>query len=241
MQAYADSEYDSGAYRDYVLARSVKIAHFEHRLREMLPHISPGRLLDVGCACGYFMEVAAGKGFDVTGLEFSRGAIAAAAPTIRQRIQHRTLADIDESQMNGFDVITAFDIVEHIIDAPSFLQKIARMLKPQGALAISTPNARHFLRYIMGRRWPMLQPMQHVSLFSRTALRIALRKAGFEVVKMDAAYKTVTMSYLINQLRELNPSLFPVLKGLVRLVPRAVAERPRRVNIGELFVIAKRR
>ena len=65
MVAWADSEYASGAYRDYVESRPMKIRHFEDRLADVGARVRPGRLLDVGCSCGYFLEVAASHGFDV--------------------------------------------------------------------------------------------------------------------------------------------------------------------------------
>ena len=76
MVAWADTEYASGAYRDYVESRPMKIRHFEDRLNDLGDTVKPGRLLDVGCSCGYFLEVAAGRGFDVYGVEFSSNAIA---------------------------------------------------------------------------------------------------------------------------------------------------------------------
>src|SRR5581483_1544562 len=76
MVSYADAEYEHGLYREYVDAREMKLDHFRHRLKQLSSRIRKGRLLDVGCACGYFMEVGASAGFDVYGLEFSKAAIA---------------------------------------------------------------------------------------------------------------------------------------------------------------------
>src|SRR5437764_724210 len=78
MIGYVDAEYEDGRYGAYVAAREMKLDHFRWRMRTIRPHLKPGRLLDVGCSCGYFLEVAQSQGYDVHGLEFSASAIAAA-------------------------------------------------------------------------------------------------------------------------------------------------------------------
>jgi len=241
MVAYVDAEYESGVYRDYVEARDMKLAHFQHRMQSMAPVLKRGRLLDIGCSCGYFMEVAASAGYEVNGVEFSTVAIQAAQPAIRDRIIRGTLDDIPADQEGTFDVVTAFDLIEHVDGPEAFLRKAARMLTPGGSIAISTPDAEHFLRYVMGARWPMLQPMQHLSIFSRKALALVLESAGFTDIQISTAHKTITMFYLANQLRALSTVVCAGMHGVMRLLPGKTIHRYRQVNIGELFATAKLR
>ena len=105
---------------------------------------------------------------------------------------------------------------------------------------ISTPDTGHFLRFLMRSRWPMLQPMQHLFLFSRQALARALRAEGFEDVSVDTAYKTLSVEYLINQIKPLNPLLSRALDTLTRVVPASVLRKYRRINIGEILAVARR-
>ncbi len=238
MSTWADAEYASGAYHDYVAARPMKIRHFEQRLDDIGDVVRSGRLLDVGCSCGYFMEVAAARGFDVHGVEFSSSAIAAAAPGIRPRIFEGRLEDMPAKGL--FDVVSAFDLIEHVHDPRAFLRRCAGLLKPGGVLLVSTPDTGHFLRFLMGSRWPMLQPMQHLSLFSRKALAGALRAEGFEVVSVTTCYKTLSVDYLVNQIRSLNPLLSRILGAVTRPVPASVLRKYRRVNIGEILAVGRR-
>jgi 2-polyprenyl-3-methyl-5-hydroxy-6-metoxy-1,4-benzoquinol methylase len=238
MVAWADNEYASGAYRDYVQSRPMKIRHFEDRLADVGPGVRPGRLLDVGCSCGYFMEVAAAHGFDVHGVEFSQNAIAVARPDIRARIFEGSLENLPDT--GPFDVVSAFDLIEHVPDPRAFLRNCAKRLRPGGMLLVSTPDTGHFLRYVMRSRWPMLQPMQHLHLFSRQAMAQALRSEGFDDVRVETAYKTLSMEYLINQIRSLNPVLSKMLGTMSRAAPQSVLQRYRRVNIGEILAVARR-
>jgi SAM-dependent methyltransferase len=238
MAAWADNEYTSGAYQDYVAAKAMKTRHFEDRLADLGDRIRPGRLLDVGCSCGYFLEVAAARGFDVQGVEFSRNAIAAASETIRPRIVRGALEDLPE--VGSFDVISAFDIIEHVQDPRGFLRRCARLLKRGGTLVLTTPDSGHVLRRLMGSRWPMLQPMQHLHLFSRRGLVEVIRSEQFEDVRAGTAYKTLSVEYLLDQIRTLNPFLSRMLGAATRVAPASVLRRYRRVNIGEILATARR-
>ena len=238
MRDWADAEYTAGAYHDYVAARPMKIRHFEERLADIGDRLSPGRLLDIGCSCGYFLEVAASRGFDVQGVEFSRSAIAAASPAVRNRIFEGTLDSLPADGL--FDVASAFDLLEHVPDPNGFLRRCAALLKPGGTILISTPDTRHFLRFLMRSRWPMLQPMQHLSLFSNRSLERALRSAGFGEITVRTAYKTLSIDYLINQIKPLNPVLSGTLDTLMRVVPAPVLRKYRRINIGEILAVGPR-
>jgi 2-polyprenyl-3-methyl-5-hydroxy-6-metoxy-1,4-benzoquinol methylase len=238
MATWADAEYRSGAYHDYVLARPMKIRHFEDRLDSFGDRVRPGRLLDVGCSCGYFLEVAAARGFDVHGVEFSPSAIAAASPKVRPRILEGTLDSVQIDR--GFDVVSAFDLIEHVRDPKSFLRRCSALLSPGGVLLLSTPDTGHFLRFVMRSHWPMLQPMQHLFLFSRRALMRALQAEGFEEVRVDTAYKTLSVDYLLGQIRPLNPLLAGALAALTWPVPPSMLRKYRRINIGEILAVGRR-
>jgi SAM-dependent methyltransferase len=236
--SYAETEYQGGLYSDYVRAREMKLEHFRQRLAQVGPDPRPGRLLDIGCSCGYFMEVAQASGYAVQGLEFSKSAIAAAADSVRPHIECAHVEELANAGGERFDLITAFDIIEHLTDPMALLCQARRLLAPKARLVISTPDAGHWLRPIMGSRWPMLQPMQHVSLFSGPALKLALERAGYCQITVGPAYKVLSWDYLIGQLRTLNPVVHSMAGLGAKALPTSVATRWRAVNIGEILAIA---
>lgn len=238
MRRYADTEYDAGLYRQYVEAREMKLAHFRHRMQVMSPWIRQGRLLDVGCSCGYFLEVAAEAGYETRGLEFSSSAIAAASPKIRPRIRQASLDELSEEEGAAYEVITAFDIIEHLDRPKDFLAQAFRLLRPGGTLAVTTPDADHWLRTLMASRWPMLQPMQHLTLFSHRAIRRAMEDAGLQVVVLEKSPKILSCRYLIDQIRVLNPVAHRILSALSGVIPATVMDRQRQLNIGEVLAVA---
>lgn len=241
MLSYANAQYsDEGLYGQYVQAREMKLEHFRRRLAFMKPQLNGGRLLDVGCSCGYFMEVAAAAGYDVHGVEFSENAIASAAEDVRKNITKGSVEDISAEYRASYDVVSAFDIIEHLERPLDFLSEARKLLRSKGQLLISTPDANHWLRPIMGSRWPMLQPMQHLSLFSSEALRIALKKSGYEDISIGPAYKVLSCDYLIRQLPSLNPLLYKALTRATHFMPRRFIESWMGINIGEICAIATR-
>ena len=112
---WADAEYTSGAYHDYVAARPMKMRHFEQRFDDIGDVVKPGRLLDVGL----FVRVLHGGGRGARLRRPGRRVFCGArspppTPAIRARIFEGTLEDMP---VNGlFDVVSAFDLIEHVPD-----------------------------------------------------------------------------------------------------------------------------
>lgn len=240
MAAYADTQYAAGAYKDYAAAAPLKIDTFRRRIRLLKELGAGGRLLDVGSACGFFIEAALENDFDAYGIEFSKEAVALAKPEIQKRI---TIGDVNLLRERGgeqFDVVVAFDIIEHTQNPVQFLEEIGQILRPGGWLMLATPDTGHFLRYVMGSRWPMLQPMQHTYLFSKAAMHLALQKAGYENIGVRNADKSLTLDYLLDQLRLYNPWITGAYQALAPLLPRALRQKSFAVNIGEMLASAQR-
>jgi 2-polyprenyl-3-methyl-5-hydroxy-6-metoxy-1,4-benzoquinol methylase len=240
MAAFVDDEYERGVYRDYIAARPLKLATARQRL-QAIATLAPGRrLLDVGCAAGFFIEAAIAEGFDASGIELSPVAIGFADPSVRSRIVQGDVNTLIAGDTRQFDVVTAFDIIEHTFDPKAFVADISRVLAPGGLLVISTPDTGHWLRPVMGAHWPMLQPEQHTFLFSREALRELLIGAGYTPLVLETAYKVLTIDYLFGQLRQTNPLLARGLEVVKRVVPASLRLRPLAFNIGEMFACARK-
>lgn len=239
MQSYAEKEYSTGVYQKYVDAAPLKKEMFRKRISPIQQRIKGGRLLDVGCSSGFFLETALESGFDAFGIEFSKEAIAQAKPEIQKRI---TCADVNEwvrEKKQTFDVIVAFDLIEHTQDPLLFLQNLKKMLSPNGWIVISTPDIGHFLRYLMRSHWPMLQPLQHTYLFSKKAMLKAFEMTGLENIHIQNATKTLSLDYLMGQIQQNNPLLSKLYRLLSRLLPKKLMLKPFSVNIGEMLAFAQ--
>lgn len=241
MAAFVDAEYEGGLYREYVNARPLKLATMRRRLPVIREHARGPRLLDVGCGAGFFIETALDAGFDAMGIELSPKAIELAQPAVRGRITCGDVNVLLGSDPRQFDVVTAFDIIEHTLDPAAFLDDIGRVLAPGGLLVVSTPDTGHWLRPMMRGRWPMLQPFQHTFLFSQPAMRALLSEHGYEPIVIESARKVLTIDYLFGQLRQTNPLLSRGLDRAKRVLPADVRCREIAINIGEMFACSRKR
>jgi len=241
MTGYADREYSDGVYREYIAARDLKYLTFRRRVSKIESRTSGRQLLDIGCSCGYFIDVALDHGFDAGGIEFSSVAIAAASDQARPRIIHGDVNTLQGMQKASFDVVTAFDVVEHTLDPLKFLAELRGLLKSGGLLVVTTPDTGHFLRLLMGKRWPMLQPFQHTCLFSAKSLRLAVESAGFANVEITPSKKVLTPEYLAGQIKAYNPWIARVYNSVSRILPKRLLNLPVAVNIGEMMAFARSR
>lgn len=106
-----------------------------------------GTLLDVGCAFGVFMEIAAHRGWQVKGVEVSAYASRYAREVRGLDVTTGSGAEFDAAP-GSFDLVTLWDVLEHVRDAQATVQAAARWLKPGGYLLVTTDNYRSLLSRI---------------------------------------------------------------------------------------------
>lgn len=159
-------------------------------LRRSVPAPAGLRLLDIGCSTGLFLDEARAAGFAVQGAELSpaTGGVARDLFGLDVHIgDWRGAGHADAS----FDVITLFDVIEHLADPAAELVAIRRLLKPGGILLQSTPNIDGLfprVSYPLANRldyWPHPEPPYHLFQFSTRTLRAMTEQAGYETVRAD--------------------------------------------------------
>ena len=239
VRGYLDTEYASGVYNDYVAAANLKSLTFRTRAKAIANRVGTGRLLDVGASCGFFVDEALSAGFDAYGVELSSEALARAPEHLRTRLRLGDVNTIDLSELGTFDVITAFDVIEHVFDPVAFLRDVQRVAKPGTWVILSTPDVSHLLRHLLRSRWPMFQPMQHMVLFSPRGLRLALSAAGYRDIDIGPATKSLTADYLAGQVEMYLPAAVKAYRAASRALPESIRTRPVNVNIGEIMAFAR--
>jgi 2-polyprenyl-3-methyl-5-hydroxy-6-metoxy-1,4-benzoquinol methylase len=156
---------------------------------EFLDRFEPasGRLLDVGCGLGYFVERALTRGWDAYGCDTSAAWVAEARTRVdRQRF---ALGGPDPSQFTGrFDLVTAWDVLEHVHDPLPFLRALSALTVPGGRVFIRTPNLvwiypTYGLRRHLFKEHLELGALNHVVYYTSATLRRALRGSGLEPVE----------------------------------------------------------
>lgn len=194
-------DYFSGAeqghgYVDYDRDKKPMIPVFEEYLRRVIAlRPSRGALLDVGAATGFFVEIAQRMGFKACGVELS----AYAAQVGRNKgldVITGTLADVHEV----FDAITMLDVIEHVPDPRAELMRAYTRLRGGGVLVINTPDIGSFYARLMGARWHLIVPPEHVYYFTRKNFSALLEECGFAVVEATSIGKSFTLPYIFKTL-----------------------------------------
>jgi SAM-dependent methyltransferase len=216
----------------YLQERDGRVLTFERHLRpleKLKP--PPGRLLDVGAYTGVFVEIAARHGWDAWGLEPSRWAVSVAREQGLQMIEG-TLesAALPEA---SYDVITLWDVIEHVTDPFAELRRAYRMLRPGGLLVLHTMDIDSRFARLMGARWPWLMEM-HIYYFSRRTLTEMLGKAGFDVLRATPQGRYLRLGYFATRVGGLlGQPAGRALGGIVRLL--RLNRMPIPLNFGDLF------
>ena len=140
-----------------------------------------GDALDVGCGTGEFLLALRDRGWSVLGQEVNANA---AGIAIEAGLDVRTCSlDRCGFEAESFDLVTLWDVVEHLPDPVSTLREIRRILRPGGLLVLSTPDLKSLDSRLFAGWWHGLEIPRHLVLFGPETMRQALQRAGFEKVE----------------------------------------------------------
>jgi cyclopropane fatty-acyl-phospholipid synthase-like methyltransferase len=190
---------EEGGYGDY-LGNATGWRRTAARRVTRLARMTTGRrLLDVGTACGFFVEQARMAGFDASGVETSGWAAEWGRTHLHVPITTGTLDDVPASAT--FDVVCAWEVIEHVLDPAAFVRAATGRLAPGGYFVISTPDYAARVPRLFGKRWIGWDKVpEHISFFSRQSLLALLERHDLTVEGIHYASTHVSLAYLIDRL-----------------------------------------
>ncbi len=210
QEIYTESYYDHDGinngrefygYDDYLQDEENIRITFARRLKTIERFAETGRLLDVGCATGFFLDLARQQGWNALGTEVSQFGAAYAREKLNLDVRIGTLRSLDLNDAS-FDVVTMWDVIEHVVDPMSELREIHRLLRSGGVLSIITPDAGSFVARLLGRRWEEYRRVrEHVYFFSRATLTHMLQECGFDVLLTESADKVFYLGPAVKRLK----------------------------------------
>jgi SAM-dependent methyltransferase len=217
-EAYEDASFDSGA--ESQLAAVTYTALLEPHLNTLPSRKSA---LDIGAGDGAFVEQLLAQGFtEVVGVEPSKAPIEAAKPSIRGYLKCGIFAP-EQFAPESFDLITCFQVIEHVWDPAKIARDALGLLRPGGLFFLVAHDRRAFSARVMGTKSPIFD-IEHVQLFDRSTGTALLRNAGFASIKVSSVRNKYPIDYWLK--------LFP----LPRLVKSAVRWLARISGIGRLLL-----
>ncbi len=173
-----------------------RIGLFKRSLCEISRFLNKGRLIDVGCGMGYFMDLARSKGWEAMGVEISESAFSHARNKLRLDVIKGDLSGANFKE-EYFDAATLWNALDQIYDPRSTLIELNRVLKRGGYIFIRVPNIDFHL--MLFKLWKKLKPrladigkapaVFHLYSFDKASIKKLLESTGFS----DVAVKTETI------------------------------------------------
>lgn len=201
------SELTIGSYADavdptFVAQNDNRIATFRRSLKKVLKKLAQRggegrRLLDIGCAGGAFPKAARDLGFDAVGVEPSRWMADYARRTygldVRDGILQRGMFPA-----GSFDVVTLWDVIEHVPQPHELLTLACELLKPGGLLLVNYPNVGSIAARALGSRWPFWLSV-HLFYYTRATMARQLSRAGFSPLWQEASFQSLPLQYVLQR------------------------------------------
>jgi SAM-dependent methyltransferase len=197
-------------YADYVGSAAVLGREFRSVVRKLVKAAGAGgKLLEIGCAYGYFLREATPH-FDVEGIELCDAAVESCRAG-GLRVEAGTLTRAYLESHGPFDNVVMLDVIEHLPEPEETISLAWESLNPGGHIMITTGDWNSWFGRLMGPRWRLMTPPQHLYFLSSTNLVSLLRRIGFEAMSVSHPPKIVPFGLILYQLRRmlgLRPTVF---------------------------------
>ncbi len=242
LKIYASNYFDNTqvGYYHYTENKGLRKENFRKWVTDALPFFQQQpamKALDVGCATGYCLEVFKENGWTPYGIELDKG-IAGDLRANGYSIYDTPLVTLQTAEK--FNVITLFDVIEHLTDLQENMAKLQSLLADDGIVVMVTPDFGSWQRRIFGKRWFQFKPIEHIQYFSLSTLKKLATANGFELIHHKRSGQFCDMAFLENRLRkyrfrQLLP-LFRYTTALLRLRTKLFY-----TDTASLYVILKKK
>lgn len=232
------SGYSAAIDNDYVSQEQARLATFKKSLELLAEYFSlPGKLLDVGAAAGYFVKAASDAGWQAEGVEPGRWISDYASSRLHVKIRPGTIHDY-RFKPNLFDVVTYWDVLEHVPNPSADLAKTAKILKPGGLLFVNYPDFASLPARIFGRKWWFILSI-HLFYFTPDSIAKMLTKHDFRILKIQPHFQALEFGYLIYRLRPYSELGYKIMMPLAKLFKLDKFHLP--YYAGQTLVIAQKK
>lgn len=226
------SSSDDAAHDSQHAIRTLSFVKALRSLSKFIPE--PGaKVLDIGTAGGAFLEAAEQFGFQSYGLEPSRYLVNSGKAR-GLNIQQGTI-EHNNFKPDTFDMITFWDVLEHLAEPKRALQLARPLLKKNGLLLINYPDIGTWQAKLAGSKFWWLMSV-HLAYFNRASISEICKRSGYEIVTFKPYWQTLQLGYLQNVARDLG---VPTAGFISKLTPGFMKKIPIPYHASQTICIAK--
>ncbi len=190
-----NGDYSKMGNTDAPIIRGSRLRAAKSQLGLIKKYKSGTTLLDIGCGEGFFLFNASKAGYTTKGIEISQDAAEYAGREFGLDVEAKPFEELQFPD-NYFDVVTLWQVLEHVPYPLIVLKEVHRILKPEGLLATSTPDIESILAKIFRRKWWNLRRL-HINQFTVKTLTDMLKRAGFKNVFSTKYKEHISISMLV--------------------------------------------
>lgn len=190
-------KYKALPIKEYLLEERSRRITAARDARLLQRYVAKGRVLDVGCSAGIFLD-SLGDSFERYGIEPGSAGATVAKKSIGETFIHNGTLETVNFPAGFFDAVTMWDVLEHLVNPRQALEKVSFLLKDNGYLLLTTPNIDSVFARVLGRCWPHLI-RSHIYYFTPRTLEAMLNKCGFETVYRSTYSRKFTLRYLFER------------------------------------------
>jgi 2-polyprenyl-3-methyl-5-hydroxy-6-metoxy-1,4-benzoquinol methylase len=214
---YFESSYPATfGYAHYLQMRNQVKKAYKPRLEVIEKYVRGRRLLDIGCAAGFFLELASERGWQAEGVDVSEYATEY-GKNLGLKIFTGTLIEASFPDQY-FDAVTMWDCLMHMPDPYGTMVEINRILKRGGILAFDALNIDSLNCKLFGERWSALQKLEHIYYFSVQTINKLLKKSGFKILEIQLCSSPLSLSDILPQVPNLAKKVLRLFSLLLTLI-----------------------
>ncbi len=238
---FYERKHSGSNYAEYAKFDAIKIGQFTSRylkLERQLGH-RPGSVLDLGCGEGQALEAAENLGWDITGVEISPAAVEKSRNKGFKNVFCSPLEQLDDLGIGSFDIISLFDVLDHVRRPVEVLTAARRHLSPNGLLHLDVCDISSIYSLLMGESYTHLVPFEHLTFFDPKTLRATLNRCGFEVLHLGGCPRPVSLDFLKMTLKTFNPILAKPVELLANILPNKLNSMALQIPVGIISATAR--
>lgn len=213
---YSDEYFKGEEYSDYAADQRIIEKNFELRLRVLRRFVDPQRhrkLLEIGCAYGFFLNRARNDFKQLVGYDITPEGVRHAREALQLDVREADFltADLGDEK---FDVACMWDTIEHLRDPAAYIARASAHAEPGALLAVTTGDIGSLNARMRGKNWRLIHPPTHLHYFTRRSMERLLANHGYTVVHFEHCgfWRSVDMAmYTILVLRAKARRLYDLL------------------------------
>lgn len=219
---YEGDYFKGDEYLDYLADEPFLRRNFRKRLRHVQKWCPQGRLLEIGAAYGFFLDLARVH-YSVVGYELNAEAAAYARDEFGLEVRTSDFLAATPREVGGLlDATVLWDVIEHLERPDRFIAHIARLSRPGAILCLTTGDIGSWLARRRGRSWRLIHPPSHLHYFNRETIAKLLNKFGFAVVDVRPVGYARSLRQILYSIINLRLGMERTYDILARITPRVL-------------------